>query len=129
MAACTRRGAQNPPPAKFCMACGGKQELLCPSCSTPYTDGQKVCMDCGTPLGGAAPPPPAPETPSRCAQISALPQERRWVTLLVADICGYTAMAEPMYAELVKAMADRCLRRLGEEVERFGGTVDKYIGD
>src|SRR5436190_22297255 len=38
-------------------------------------------------------------------------------------------MAERMGAELVKAMVDRCLRRLGEEVEGFGGTVDKYIGD
>ena len=51
------------------------------------------------------------------------------MTVLFADISGYTAMAERMDAELVKAMVDRCLRRLGEEVERFGGTVDKYIGD
>jgi len=49
--------------------------------------------------------------------------------VLFADISGYTAMAERMDAELVKALVDRCLRRLGEEVERFGGTVDKYIGD
>jgi class 3 adenylate cyclase/tetratricopeptide (TPR) repeat protein len=51
------------------------------------------------------------------------------VSVLFADISGYTAMAERMDAELVKALVDRCLRRLGEEVERFGGTVDKYIGD
>src|SRR4051812_23977538 len=38
-------------------------------------------------------------------------------------------MAERMDAELVKSLVDRCLRRLGEQVERFGGTVDKYIGD
>src|SRR3954453_6391577 len=129
MAACARCGAQNPPDAKFCMECGAKQELRCPSCSTPYTDGQKFCMEGGTPLGGAAPPPPAPETPSRRVQNSALPEERRWVTVLFADISGYTAMAERMDAELVKAMVDRCLRRMGEVVERFGGTVDKYIGD
>ena len=51
------------------------------------------------------------------------------MSVLFADISGYTAMAERMDAELVKALVDRCLRRLGEEVERFGGTVDKYIGD
>src|SRR5260370_25998225 len=38
-------------------------------------------------------------------------------------------MAERMDAELVKSMVDRCLRRMGAEVERYGGTVDKYIGD
>ncbi len=34
-----------------------------------------------------------------------------------------------MDPEAVKALVDRSLRRLGEEVERFGGQVDKYIGD
>src|SRR4051812_26675345 len=107
------------------MECGSKLELRCPQCSTPYNDGQKFCMECGTPLGAPATPlPKKPRVPN-----SALPEERRWVTVLFADISGYTAMAERMDAELVKSMVDRCLRRLGQEVERFGGTVDKYIGD
>lgn len=38
-------------------------------------------------------------------------------------------MSESMDPEAVKALVDRCLRRLGQEVERYGGTVDKYIGD
>src|SRR4051812_27508403 len=126
MAACANCAAQNPDGAKFCMECGSKLELRCPQCSTPYNDGQKFCMECGTPLGAtpAAPLPTKPRVPN-----SALPEERRWVTVLFADISGYTAMAERMDAELVKSMVDRCLRRLGQEVERFGGTVDKYIGD
>jgi predicted ATPase/class 3 adenylate cyclase len=107
------------------MECGSKLELLCPACSTPYTAGQKFCMECGTSLVAAKQAP----APPRRVQNSALPEERRWVTVLFADISGYTAMAERMDAELVKSMVDRCLRRLGEEVERFGGTVDKYIGD
>src|SRR4051794_1991114 len=111
------------------MECGTKLELRCSSCSTPYAPGQKFCAECGSSLGGApAPRTPEPPAPRRVPN-SALPEERRWVTVLFADISGYTAMAERMDAELVKAMVDRCLRRLGEEVERFGGTVDKYIGD
>jgi class 3 adenylate cyclase/tetratricopeptide (TPR) repeat protein len=88
-------------------------------------------MECGASLTAVpAPQPPARPAPAqRPVQNSALPEERRWVTVLFADISGYTAMAERMDAELVKAMVDRCLRRLGDEVERFGGTVDKYIGD
>ncbi len=49
--------------------------------------------------------------------------------MLFADLSGYTAASDQMDPEQVKALVDGALRRLGEEVERFGGTVDKYIGD
>ncbi len=42
---------------------------------------------------------------------------------------GYTAVAERMDPEAVKSIVDRALRRLGQEVVRYGGRVDKYIGD
>ena len=51
------------------------------------------------------------------------------MTVLFADLSGYTAVAERMDPEAVKALVDRVLMRLGQEVERYGGTVDKYIGD
>ncbi len=57
------------------------------------------------------------------------PEERRQVTVLFADLSGYTAVAERMDPEAVKSLVDRALRRLGEEVQRYDGTVDKYIGD
>ena len=49
--------------------------------------------------------------------------------MLFADLSGYTAVSERMDPEDVKSLVDGCLRRLGEEVTRYGGTVDKYIGD
>ena len=51
------------------------------------------------------------------------------MTVLFADLSGYTAFAERMDPEAVKSLVDRALLRLGQEVERYGGTVDKYIGD
>src|SRR5205823_13570177 len=60
---------------------------------------------------------------------TSLPEERRQVTVVFADLSGYTAVAERMDPEAVKGLVERCLRRLGDEVERYGGTVDKYIGD
>ena len=69
---------------------------------------------------GTAPRPAAAEAP---------PEERRQATVLFADLSGYTAAAERMDPEAVKALVDRTLRRLGEEIERFGGTIDKFIGD
>jgi class 3 adenylate cyclase/tetratricopeptide (TPR) repeat protein len=81
-------------------------------------------MSCGTSLEAEqAPAPPPPVAPT------ALPEERRQVTVVFADLSGYTAVAERMDPESVKSLVDRSLRRLGEEVDRYGGRVDKYIGD
>ncbi len=51
------------------------------------------------------------------------------MTVVFADLSGYTAVAERMDPEAVKSLIDRALRRLGNEVDRYGGSVDKYIGD
>src|SRR5207302_10763266 len=110
----------NPPSARFCMGCGAQLERRCASCGAAIPPEARFCMDCGAALEGA---PPAP-TP-----VAAPPEERRQVTVLFADLSGYTAVSEHMDRERVKALVDGALRRLAEEVERFGGSVDKYIGD
>ena len=113
------------------MSCGAGLAATCPSCGTENPPEAKFCIECGTGLSGAgepatARPGPAPPEHLRPAQ---LPEERRKATVLFADLSGYTAVAERMDPEAVKSMVDRALRRLGEEVTRFGGTVDKFIGD
>ena len=113
------------------MSCGAGLAATCPSCGTENPPEAKFCIECGTGLSGAgepatARPGPAPPEHLRPAQ---LPEERRKATVLFADLSGYTAVAERMDPEAVKSMVDRALRRLGEEVARFGGTVDKFIGD
>jgi class 3 adenylate cyclase/tetratricopeptide (TPR) repeat protein len=83
-------------------------------------------MTCGSALDAAAGlrlPVPGPE------KVTIPPEERRQVTVLFADLSGYTAFAERLDPEAVKSLVDRALMRLGQEVERYGGTVDKYIGD
>jgi class 3 adenylate cyclase/tetratricopeptide (TPR) repeat protein len=102
------------------MNCGAQLENRCPSCGTPAPAAARFCMSCGSALDGTATPARAPDRP---------PEERRQVTVLFADLSGYTAVAERMDPEAVKALVDRVLLRLGQEVERYGGTVDKYIGD
>ena len=56
-------------------------------------------------------------------------EERRTVSVLFADLSGYTAMAEQLDPEDVKDLLDDILGRLTEQVTRYGGRVDKYIGD
>jgi class 3 adenylate cyclase/tetratricopeptide (TPR) repeat protein len=121
--ACAACGTENPADARFCMSCGAALSRTCPSCGTVAPPQARFCMSCGASLeaGAGAPPAAAPaETP---------PEERRQVTVLFADLSGYTAVAERMDPEAVKSLVDRALLRLGAEVERYGGTVDKYIGD
>jgi class 3 adenylate cyclase/tetratricopeptide (TPR) repeat protein len=127
---CNTCGSANPAAAKFCMSCGAQLERRCPSCGTPAPPDAKFCMACGSALDPAAAPAaqqPAPAPPP--AARAAPADERRQVTVLFADLSGYTAVSERMDPESVKALVDGALRRLGEEVTRYGGTVDKYIGD
>ena len=115
---CPACGTDNPPGAHFCMNCGANLERRCPSCNTTASPEARFCMNCGASLEQTA--VRRPEQP---------PEERRQVTVLFADLSGYTAFAERMDPEAVKSLVDRALMRLGREVERYGGTVDKFIGD
>src|SRR3954451_16496356 len=125
---CAACGTQNPAGARFCMSCGTALERRCPNCGTPAPPEARFCMNCGAALdGAAATAAPAPADARAAAAIP--PEERRQVTVLFADLSGYTAFAERMDPEAVKSLVDRALLRLGHEVPRYGGTVDKYIGD
>src|SRR6266581_179288 len=56
-------------------------------------------------------------------------RERKVVTVLFADLAGFTSRAEVMDPEDVAALLDPYHARLKSELERFGGTVEKFIGD
>jgi class 3 adenylate cyclase/tetratricopeptide (TPR) repeat protein len=131
------------------MSCGTALSPTCPSCGAENPAEAKFCIECGSsltakdsPVGGsstaAAPGGAATAAGTPAAHVPAgpvpaaeeqLPEERRKATVLFADLSGYTAVAERMDPEAVKSLIDRSLRRLGQEVSRYGGSVDKYIGD
>jgi class 3 adenylate cyclase/tetratricopeptide (TPR) repeat protein len=106
------------------MSCGSPLERRCPNCGEPAPPQARFCMACGTALDAQPTTVQGPAQP-----VEAPPEERRRVTVLFADLSGYTAVAERMDPEAVKTLVDGALQRLGQEVERYGGTVDKYIGD
>ena len=74
---------------------------------------------------GATPPPgppsavPAPESEG----------ERRQVTVLFADLSGYTELSRQLDAEEVHALLEQFFERIDRIIESFGGAVDKHIGD
>ena len=105
------------------MSCGAGLPVSCPSCGAENPDQAKFCIECGSPLAAAE------ARPARPRADEPPPEERRRATVLFADLSGYTAVSERLDPERMKTLIDRALRRLGEEVERHGGTIDKYIGD
>jgi predicted ATPase/class 3 adenylate cyclase len=140
---CGQCAAENPAAAGFCMACGAPLERSCPNCGLSALPDARFCSSCGTAIEADAGQPDAHRAPAdigafgageadgrtRGTEGDAAREERRTVTVLFADLSGYTAIAERLDPEAVKAVVDRCLGRLGEEVERVGGRVDKYMGD
>src|SRR4051794_3336880 len=99
--ACSACGAESPAGARFCMSCGAPLERQCPSCGERVPHDARFCIACGTSLDAA--PAPAEH-----------PEERRQVTVLFADLSGYTAVAERLDPEAVKTLVSGALRRLGQ---------------
>jgi class 3 adenylate cyclase/tetratricopeptide (TPR) repeat protein len=124
---CASCSSENPQGARFCMSCGATLERRCPSCGEAAPPEARFCMACGAQLDGAAAVESGTTTASGAPEQPM--EERRQVTVLFADVSGYTAIAERMDPEAVKTMISGVMRRLEEEVERYCGTVDKYIGD
>ena len=61
--------------------------------------------------------------------VPALEGERKLVTIMFADISGFTALAEAMDPEAVRDLINACFDHLVPVVEKYGGTVDKFVGD
>ena len=88
--------------------------------------GAKFCGDCGANLVGqrATTPPAVP--PGNGAGGAA---ERRLVSVLFADLVGFTSIAEQRDAEDVRELLTRYFDTARRLIERYGGTVEKFIGD
>ncbi len=84
--------------------------MLCRSCGSDVPTGARFCANCGSSqsLGG---------------------EERRIVTVLFADIVGFTSLAEKLDPEEAKHLIDSCFERLIRDITSFGGVIDKVMGD
>jgi class 3 adenylate cyclase len=126
---CSTCGADNEAGRKFCKECGSALVIICPSCSSPNTPDSKFCGECGSPLTAAAPaaratqPTPFSTTPGGPAM------ERRLVSVLFADLVGFTALSERRDAEDVRELLSRYFEATRDAIERHGGLVEKFIGD
>src|SRR5437667_9097543 len=87
--------------------------LVCPTCGTENPEGSKFCNTCGAALG----------------QAEQRRKERKFATALFADLVGSTALAEQEDPEVVQSVVGRTFDRLAEEIGRFEGLLEKFMGD
>ncbi len=85
----------------------------CPQCGEENPERARFCLACGAALEAAE--------PAR--------EERKRVTVLFADLVGFTSKAERLDPEEVRALQAPYWARVKAEIERYGGTVEKFIGD
>jgi class 3 adenylate cyclase/tetratricopeptide (TPR) repeat protein len=88
--------------------------VTCPACGQENPEGFRLCGMCGAALTPAA---------------ESAREERKVVTILFTDLVGSTARAEGLDPEDVRATLSRYYAQLRAELERHGGTVEKFIGD
>ena len=87
---------------------------ICTTCGRGNPDDARFCANCGSALEDSA---------------GAAREERKVVTVLFADLVGFTSRSEQLDPEDVRATLTPYFARLREELERRGGTVEKFIGD
>jgi class 3 adenylate cyclase/tetratricopeptide (TPR) repeat protein len=120
---CPECGADNRSGRKFCLQCGTALQLACSSCGASNEPSAMFCGECGSSLG--APPPEI--RPSEHPPTSQ--QERRLVSVLFADLVGFTTLSESRDAEEVRDLLTRYFDDCRSVITRYGGVVEKFIGD
>jgi len=120
---CPACGSENEAARKFCGECGSPLAQICPSCGEPNAPAVKFCGECGAPLAGG-------RVPGVEAQVARAPEaERRLVSVLFADLVGFTTLSESRDSEEVRELLSKYFDTCRTLIARYGGVVEKFIGD
>ncbi len=120
------------------MECATPFAANCPSCGAANLPAAKFCSECATPMAGAAPRTTvvpaqgalaAPRATAAAAQAPDATAERRLVSVLFADLVGFMSFSEGRDAEEVRELQSRYCESVSEIIGRYGGTIEKFIGD
>ena len=149
---CDACGAESPPTSRYCGACGRALPARCPACGTAVEGEARFCGACGTPIEPPAPAPPARSAPAPEASPLAAGEplvagpgafaarraaghgtppvaERRQVSVLFIDLVAFTERTSGRDPEEVRDLLDRYFETSRGLIGRYGGTLEKFIGD
>jgi class 3 adenylate cyclase/tetratricopeptide (TPR) repeat protein len=113
---CASCAAENKVGRHFCAACGAALPHACAACGFANDPGDAFCGGCGRDLG-------------RRDTSSETVAERRPVSIMFADLVGYTALAEKVDPEETHALLASFFAMADEIILQFGGRIDKHMGD
>jgi hypothetical protein len=134
---CPSCGFDNPEGMNFCGKCASPLNLQCPQCGFEHPPGFAFCGKCATPLASPTPATslaqpttpvvteperePLAYTPKHLAEKiltsrSALEGERKQVTVLFADVAGFSTLSEQLDPEAVHSIMDGCFDILTRHV-------------
>ena len=116
---CASCQTENRDEVRFCEECGASFADSCPRCGAEVPRQSKFCGECGAQLGE----PPA------AADRDVPEGERKRVTVTFCDIVNSTGLAERMGPEAMHALLNRFFELALGEVHRYGGTINKFLGD
>jgi adenylate cyclase len=121
-ASCSGCGGFLLPEAAFCQCCGRRVGPSCRGCGHALEAGFAFCPHCGLAQAPAPPPPAANDNEVQSA-------DRRRVTVLFADLTGFTSLAEGLDPETLRAFQNALFEVMASSVARYDGFVEKFVGD
>jgi class 3 adenylate cyclase/tetratricopeptide (TPR) repeat protein len=119
---CPACGVENRPGRRFCGKCGTALAVACPSCGAANGADESYCGDCGAKLAADA-------VDRQQSGISRHASERRHVSVLFADLVGFTSLSEQRDAEDVRELLSEYFDTARTVIGRYGGSIEKFIGD
>ena len=111
-----------------------RAKATCANCGAAIRAKDRFCAKCGTPIAAAQAPQPTAAPTSASLQVTAetadaLLEQRKVVTILFADLSGSTPLAEKLDPEELRGILGSYFGVLARQIQRYEGTIDKYIGD
>lgn len=140
MLTCSGCGFQGSAGFAFCPRCGRRLPNLCPTCGSACDAEFAFCPKCGSAQVRAAVPAAAAGMPSATTRPTTMPAaekpdgrsreaDRRHVTVLFADLSGFTALSERLDPEQIRAFQNALFEMLARAIARYDGFVEKFVGD
>lgn len=125
--ACAECQTEFDPTDRFCRECGTRRPPdACASCGTPLMAQARFCTNCGAAVAGmTASPEPDPAAARGTTELG----DRRIVTVMFTELIGLASMTERLDPEEISDIVNQFFAVLTEPIYRYGGVVDKYIGD
>ena len=122
---CGQCGAISPADKRFCGECGAKLPRGCATCGAELEVGKRFCGDCGSEVAVTATTTGPVQVPSPADPVT----ERRVCSVLFCDLVGFTARSEVEDPEEVRELLTRYFETARTVIGRYGGVVEKFIGD